>query len=260
MSPEAPGTPASDPSGNEPTYTPNLPFGQLELATLGLNAAKFWQTSELGDLLWKTKAAFLPQAQAYFDSLDTADAAGNDRSPQAQRLRTLDAQVDKALNFVKGYLAEDHEGDADKAYYDEFGLKTEGRNKRLPSARPARAKALARLVLAISAHGYDARKYGQAFWTPIAREYAELVGKRTKTESTAAGAVGQKNVQEKPLRKVLKALISLIKAHHPDTYKTCCASSASRRRATRPRPGLACCAPPLPFRQRRGCFWGGLAA
>ncbi|WP_210521505.1 hypothetical protein [Hymenobacter terricola] len=219
MAPESTGPPAPDKAGDADAYTPNLPFGQLELATLGLNAAKFWQTSALGDLLWKTKAAFLTQAQAYFDSLDTAAAAGDDRSPQAQRLRTLDAQVDKALNFVKGYLAEDHEGDADEAYYDEFGIRAEGKNQRLPGARPARAKALARLVAAVHAHGYDARKYGQAFWTPIAREYAELVGKRTKTESTAAGAVGQKNVQEKPLRKVLKALINLIKAHHPDTYK-----------------------------------------
>ena len=220
MSPETTGTPAPDQSGNEPTYTPNLPFGQLELATLAVSAAKFWQTSALSDLLWKTKAAFLTQAQAYFDSLDTADAARDDRGPQAQRLRTLDAQIDKAVGFVKSYLAEDHDGDADEAYYDQFGIKAEGRNQRLPSARPARAKALAKLVAAIHAHGYDARKYGKAFWTPIAQEYAELVGKRTKTESAAAGETGKKNVQEKPLRKVLKALISLIKAHYPDTYKS----------------------------------------
>lgn len=218
MAPESTGPPAPDPAGNAPTYTPNLPFGQLELATLGLSAARFWQTSALGDLLWKTKAAFLAQAQAYFDSLDTADAAGDERSPQAQHLRTLDAQIDKALTFVKGYLGEDYEGDADAAYYPEFGIKAEGKNQRLPSARPARAKALAKLVAAIHAHGYDDRKYGKAFWAPIAKAYAELVGQRAKTESAAAGETGKKNVQEKPLRKVLKALISLIKAHYPDTY------------------------------------------
>ncbi|WP_046244905.1 hypothetical protein [Hymenobacter terrenus] len=219
MSPEPTGTPAPDQSGNEPTYTPNLPFGQLELATLAVSAANFWQTSALGDLLWKTKAAFLPQAQAYFDSLDTADAARDDRGPQAQRLRTLDAQIDKALTFVKGYLAEDHDDEADEAYYAEFGIKAEGKNQRLPGARPARAKALAKLVAAIHAHGYDERKYGKAFWAPIAKEYVGLVGDRAKTESIAAGETGEKNVQEKPVRKVLKALINLIKAHYPDTYK-----------------------------------------
>lgn len=217
MSIEATPLPSAD---NAPTHTPNLPLGQLELATLGLNAAKAWQTSALGDLLWQTKAAFLTQAQAYFDSLDTADAADDTRSPQARRLRELDQQTDKALNFVKGYLAEDYEGDADEAYYDEFGIKAEGKNQRLPGARPARAKALAKLVKAVHNHGYDDRKYGKAFWTSIAKEYAQLVEDRTTTEGTASAETGKKNVQEKPLRKVLKALISLIKAHYPDTYKS----------------------------------------
>ncbi|MDB5268570.1 MAG: hypothetical protein JWP58_1610 [Hymenobacter sp.] len=217
-------TPAANPSpsasDNAPTYTPSLPFGQLELATLAVNAGKAWQASELGDLLWKTKAAFLPQAETYLASLETADAAGDNRSPQARRLRELDKAIDKGVTLVKGYLAEDHEDDADEAYYDEFGIKAEGKNQRLPGARPARAKALAKLVKAIKAHGYDDRKYGKAFWTPIASEYAELVEKRTQTEGNASGETGKKNVQEKPLRKVLKALISLIKAHYPDTYKS----------------------------------------
>ena len=219
MSPTTPqGSGTAAAADAQPTYTPNLPTGQLELGTLAVNAAKAWLSSELGDLLWKTKAAFLPQAETYVASLETADAAGNDRSPQARRLHELDQAVDKGVLLVKGYLAEDHEDDADEAYYDEFGLKTEGKNKRLPKARPARATALAKLVKAVHAHGYDDRKYGKAYWAPIAQEYTELVGKRTQTEGAAAGETGKKNAQEKPLRKVLKALINLIKAHHPDTY------------------------------------------
>ena len=207
-------------NNNDTTYTPNLPDGQLELATLGLDAAKAWIASELGDLLWKKKAAFLPQAQAYYDSLTSADAATDDRSPAANRLRELDQMIDKALNFVKGYLAEDHEGDADEAFYDEFGIKPEGTNQRLPKARPARAKALAKLLAALDAHGYNDRKFGKAYWTPIEAEYKKLVAQRRKTEGAASGEVGKKNVQEKPLRQVLKSLINLIKAHYPETYRS----------------------------------------
>jgi hypothetical protein len=220
MSPTTPDGSAATTPDNEPIYTPNLPVGQLELATLGLGAATFWQTSALGDLLWKTKAAFLTQAQTYFDSLTTTDAADDERSPQARRLRELDVMVNKGVVIVRGYLAEDHPDDADEAFYDEFGITTEGESKRLPKKRPARAKALAKLLLAISAHGYDDRKYGKKYWAPIEKEYRELVAKRRQTEGTASGEVGQKNVQEKPLRKVLKALINLIKAHYPDTYKS----------------------------------------
>jgi hypothetical protein len=220
MATDAPGTPAGNTPEDAPTYTPNLPEGQLELATLGLFAAKHWQASALGDLLWKTKEAFLTQAQAYFDSLETADAADDDRGPAARRLRELDKMIDKALNFVKGYLAEDHDDDADEGFYDEFGIKTSGKNHRLPTARPARAKALKKLLAAITAHKYDDRKYGKAYWTPIEKEYRELVGKRRQTESGASGEVGKKNEQEQPLRKVLKALINLIKANYPDTYRS----------------------------------------
>ena len=219
MSP-TPGDSADTPNNNDPTYTPNLPDGQLELATLGLGAAKFWKTSALGDLLWKTKATFLTQAQTYYDSITSADAADDDRSPVARRLRELDVMIDKSLGHVKAYLAEDHEGDADEAYYDEFGIKTEGRNQRLPKSRPARAKALTKLLAALDAHGYDGRKYGKAYWSPIEAEYKTLVAQRRKTEGEASGEVGKKNVQEKPLRKVLKALINLIKANYPDTYKS----------------------------------------
>lgn len=220
MSPTNSGDSAANQPNNDTNYTPSLPFGQLELATLGLGVARFWQTSALGDLLWKTKAAFLIQAQAYFDSLDTSDAADNDRSPAANRLRELDKMINKSLNFVKGYLAEDHEGDADEAYYDEFGIKPEGKNQLLPSARPARAKALTKLLAALDAHGYNDRKFGQAYWTPIEVEYKKLVAKRRKTEGEASGEVGKKNVQEKPLRQVLKSLINLIKAHYPETYRS----------------------------------------
>jgi hypothetical protein len=68
------------------------------------------------------------------------------------------------------------------------------------------------------AHGYDDRKYGKTCWTPIEKEYCELVEKRREAESTASGEAGQKNLQEKPLRKVLRALINLIKAYCHNTY------------------------------------------
>ena len=72
----------------------------------------------------------------------------------------------------------------------------------------------------MDAHGYNGRKFGKAYWTPIEVEYKKLVAQRRKTEGTASGEVGKKNVQEKPLRKVLKALVNLIKANYPDTYKS----------------------------------------
>ena len=220
MSPEATPPPATEPARSTPSRTRSLPDGQRELATLALAAATHWQTSALPALMWVSKASFLTQAQTYFDSMATADAADDDRSPQAQRLRELDVLIEQGLGYVKNYLAEDHGKDGARAYYGEFGISKEGSGYRLPNGRPARAAALPKLLAALSSHHYADRKYGTAYWTPLNTEYQALVAGRTRTESKAAGTVGEKNAQEKPLRKVLKALVHLIKAHYPDTAKS----------------------------------------
>ena len=193
-----------------------LPTSQLALATLGVAAAKAWQASELPALLFVTKAAFSAQAEAYAASLSTADAAGDGVSPQAKRMKTLDKLITKNLGFVKGYLAEDHDEDGGESYYAEFGIVREGKNLRLPTARTARALALGKLVAALAAHKYDKKKFGTAFWQPIATEYAQLAKGSGEMRGTASEAVGQKNALEAPLRVVLGSLVLSIKANYPD--------------------------------------------
>ncbi|GAB3859432.1 hypothetical protein GCM10028822_35970 [Hymenobacter terrigena] len=193
-----------------------LPTSQLALATLGMAAAKAWLASELPALLFVSKAAFSTQAAAYAASLGTADAANDGASPQSKRMKTLDKLIAKNLNFVKGYLAEDHDEDGGEAYYAEFGIVREGKNFRLPTARTARALALGKLVAALTAHKYDKKKFGLAFWQPIATEYAQLAKGSGELRGAASEAVGQKNALEAPLRVVLSSLVGSIKANYPD--------------------------------------------
>ena len=210
-------TPTTPAPGAAPVrHKDNLPKGQLELATLGVAAAAAWQASPLGDLLYKKKADFAAQAAAYHASIGTADTADDGISPAAQRLKALDKQVAKNLGFVKGYLAEDHDGEGDEAFYGEFGIVREGKNWQLPTARPARAQALGKLVAALAAHGYGPRKFGTAFWQPLATEYAQLAQASGTQRGAASAAVGAKNALEAPLRTVLRSLVLLIGAHYPD--------------------------------------------
>ena len=214
MSPATPD--ASAPTPAKPNKKERLPTSQLALATLGTAAAKAWLASELPALLFVSKAAFTAQAAAYAASLDTADGAGDGLSPQSKRMKTLDKLITKNLGFVKGYLAEDHDEDGGEAYYAEFGIVREGKNFRLPTAHTARAGALGKLVAALTAHKYDKKKFGPAFWQPIATEYATLAKGSGEMRGAASEAVGQKNALEAPLRVVLGALVLSIKANYPD--------------------------------------------
>jgi hypothetical protein len=212
--PEASSTPAIP--ATKPHKVVGLPKSQLVLATLGLAAAKAWATSELPALLFVSKADFAAQTAAYAASVSTADGADDGLSPQSKRMKTLDRLITKNLGYVKGYLAEDHDEDGGEGYYAEFGIVREGKNFRLPAARPARALALGKLVVALKAHGYEKKKFGTAVWQPIATEYADLAKNSGEMRGTVSQAVGQKNVLEEPLRVALRSLVFSIKANYPD--------------------------------------------
>jgi hypothetical protein len=217
MSPTTPGAEnPTAPATAAVRHTDNLPLGQLELARLGLASSKEWDASPLGDLLFKTKAQYQAQTKAYMASLDLADEAGDSISPNAEAFRKMDKVIDKNLRYVKAYLAEDHNDDKGKSFYDEFGIVKVGKNWILPIGQGARAKALKKLLAALVAHGYDDRKFGTAFWQPIYDKYAPLVGTSGEDRGDASEAVGVKNAQEEPLREVLRALIHLIRANYPD--------------------------------------------
>jgi len=198
-----------------PVATPGLPAGQPELATLAEAAAKAWAASPLPALLWCPKAQLADLATAYRGSLGAADAAGDTLSPTAQRLRELDRETRASLKFVKRYLAEAHGEEGARAYYDEFGIP----GGSFATARPRRATQLAKLLLALKAHKFDQNKYGTAYWQPLATEYAALAGESSATRQSTSGEVGLKNSQEKPLRKVLRALRLSIRANFPDTFE-----------------------------------------
>lgn len=214
-------SPATNPAAAPapgPTKKPakvTLPVGQTELATLAEAAATAWQASALPALLWCAKADLGKMAAAYRASLGTADAAGDSLSPTAQRLRELDQTLETSLKYVKNYLVEAFGPAGAKAHYDEFGLGPKGR---LPTARPARVLSVGKLLAGLQAHQLAANKYGTAYWQPLADEYARLVQASSATRQAAAGEVGAKNSQEKPLRKVLRALRLSIRANFPDTY------------------------------------------
>lgn len=211
-------TPASADTPKPIRRTSQLPSSEVALATLATTVAGAWQTSELPDLLWLSKADLAAQAADFAQHRDAADAAGDARAPQAKRLQALDKQFAKGLPFVKNYLAEEHEEDEGRAYYAEFGIEKEGGKYTLPAARAERVKAVQKLLTALKTHGFDKKKFGTAFWQPLTTEYAQLVQASTATAGERSSKVSAKSQGEQQLRKALGALIHHIKANFPDTF------------------------------------------
>ncbi|MBT9393170.1 hypothetical protein KLP40_08335 [Hymenobacter sp. NST-14] len=198
--------------------TSQLPASEVALAALATTVAGVWQTSELPDLLWLRKEDLAAQAADFARHRAAAEAASDQRTPQARRLQALDKELARGLSFVKNYLAEEHEENEGRAYYPEFGLVKEGGKYTLPAARAERLTALSKLLRALKTHGFDQKKYGTAFWQPLTQEYARLVQESTATAGERSRQVSAKGQGELQLRKALGALIHHLKAHYPDTF------------------------------------------
>lgn len=211
-----PGAIPTPPKDTKPKTSPGIPVGELELATLGLKAADAWDTSPLLPLLWCSKAQLRAAAVAFKASVKTADTAGDELGPAAQRLAELDLEINASLKFVRNHLIEAY-GTKQKAtaYYGTFGLGPDGK---LRPARPARAEDPAKLVAALKTSDYDKGKYGTAYWQPILAEYAPLATTSSAARSNSSAVVGSKNQLEEPLRKMLRALRQHVKTNFPDTY------------------------------------------
>ena len=217
-----PTTEGPNPAPNTPTKKrrDQLPTSEVALAALATQAAAAWvANAELPPLLWLPKAEFTARAAAYAQGRDAADAAGDQRTPQARRLQELDQLLDKGLKYVKAYLAEAHDNDEGRAYYPEFGIVRENKTYGLPKARPERVKSLQKLLLALKAHNLDKQKYGTAHWQPLAQEYAQLVQASTDTAGQRSTKVSGKDQDEQQVRRALRALVHHLRANYPDTFE-----------------------------------------
>lgn len=195
--------------------TNQLPTTGVALAALATTVAAAWQASDLPDLLWLSKADLQQLATDYAQGRDAADAAGDARAPQAQRLQALDKQLNRHVGFVKAYLAEEYSRAESRAYYPEFGF--DSASNKLPSARDERVKSLTKLLAALKTHGFEKKKYGTDFWQPLATEYAQLVEESTATAGVRSG-IGHKTRDEEQVRQALRALIHHIKANYPALF------------------------------------------
>jgi len=178
-------------------------------------------------LEWTTQPKALALGTLLRESLRTTSAADDAISPQAARLAELDLMIDGSketgkLKYVKKALALQYDDENDGLpYYGEFGIEKIGSTYTLPHDRAERAEALLKLVKALAnpKHQMADGKYGKAFWKKISDEYNELQPKAAEATGTRATEVGGKNQYRDGAHAIFVALLLLIEANYPTTYK-----------------------------------------
>jgi len=211
--------PATEPLVGKKTIS-IIPADEINLSDLLFNVSKSWKQNPQITIPWITQVQFEEQATQFRSQITQRKQTGDTRSPATKEFASLDAIINRSIKYVKGYIKDAYDEENASAYYPQFGLVKTGNVYKMPYDRNNRSEALHTMLTGLAAHHFDQMKYGTAFWTPIKERYNVLLSQVVDTDSSVSGIVKDKKQMHKQVKKVLNALINIIKAYNPDDYKS----------------------------------------
>lgn len=197
----------------------NIPRKDVDFLTTAEAVAATWATKPIITLIWITQAEFATTAQTYRTVLSQRQNTGSGRSSITNNLKNINKQINDAVTEVKVYIEKKFKKANAIAEFSRYGIIKESKTYRLPKDANARLEALTLMQAAITKDGFDNEEYGKTFWATITTNFKAALDAANAIDSTVSGKVATKNELKKQLTKVLKALLKLIEANYPDTYK-----------------------------------------
>jgi hypothetical protein len=203
-----------------PKKTNTIPVSDVDFLNVAKAAATKWLQSTTITLIWKTANDFQTLVNEYEISFNNRKQAGSLKPQYVQQLKNLDKEINSSVSHIKNYLVEKYGKNNASSYYAEFGIQKVKNTYNLPFDRNSRVIALAMLETALTSHNFVNMTYGLAFWQPITAQYTSLVNSVQQNSAVISVNVGDKNNAKEEIKEVLNALIYLIKANYPQTYKS----------------------------------------
>ena len=212
-------TDATPEGEKNPNKVSNIPRADVDLKDVSEKVSTEWSNNTGLTLLWTTQPVFDAIVEAFGTILMERKSTGGTRPEVTRKLSQLDITMNTDVENVKRYLVEKYTKTEAPSYYAAFGIVKVDKMYKLPIDRDERINALALMLPAITLHGFDSKPYGLAYWTDVKTRYEALMAQASSIDGTVSNKVGDKNVLKAKIKKVLNALIQLIKANYPDTYK-----------------------------------------
>ena len=197
----------------------NNPNKDADLSTLSLAIATKWKASPHITLVWISLPEYENKATDFGKALSTRQITGSGRRELTARLKTLDREINQGISALKAYLVYKYEKAHAPSYYPQFGIVKKGTNYILPVDRSKRFAALQLIPHAVAVHGFGNEKYGSAFWQQLTVSYQALLEKAVNIDGTVSVKVSVKNELRKTLVETHNALVHVLKANYPRTWK-----------------------------------------
>lgn len=197
----------------------NVPKSDLDLVTTAKAAVEKWKSIPAITLLWTTSSAMEQKVNSYEQLLNERISTGSRRPEITEKLKKLDKEINSGAGFIKNYLKELY-GSEDKSHYSQYGIMKTGSMYKIPVDRDNRVSSISLILEALERDGLNDKTYGKAFWQYIQSQYLPLKQEAATMDESVAGKVSSKNQLRDEIVKHLYALINVIKANYPDTYKS----------------------------------------
>jgi hypothetical protein len=200
-------------------HTRNNPVKDSDLDTLGAGTAQKWLQQPQFTLLWITPAQHQGNVTNFASTLDQKLSTHGGRKGLTQDMSELNTDIEEGIKRIKNFLVFKYQPAKAQSYYPEFGIVHKGKNYIFPNDRDERKKALPLVINAITKYGFTDDKYNLAFWQGANDSYNTLLGQANEVDGAVSQKVSSKNELRKTIVKTHNALINLLKANYPDTYK-----------------------------------------
>lgn len=202
----------------KPVRKRTLPSTQVDFADVARKVSNKWTSTPAITLLWTTSSSFATDVSEFSTTLTSRMVTGSKKTQYAKAIQLLDKKIDSHLIYIKNAIIAKYKKQAGSSYFAQFGIENKNKRNELPRDQNSRLEALKLLNLAIVEHGFAANEFGSAFWESIQSEYESLLELASTNDGTVSKKVGDKNVLNQRIKKVLNSLIQVIKGNYPDTY------------------------------------------
>ena len=203
----------------QPKKKLNVPSKEADIITVSKSADVSWGKHPDLKLIWITRVAFTASIRIFEESFMGRSQMKGVRSEVSNEFGKLNSEIDQSVGVVKGYIVERYGKKESSVYYPQFGIVKVGNSYQLPRDNDRRRLALQQMLLGIDSNELNDKTYGKTYWTDIKTRFEQLFSKSRDADSQSKDHVGNKAEQRIMIRKVLNALIALLKANYPDTYK-----------------------------------------
>lgn len=198
--------------------TRTLPGREPDIISVAATAGLAWRKSTL-TLLWTTADKFESTVETYGETYDRRESNRGERQIITQNRALANAEIDRSIKYVKGYITDKFGATNAKAYYAKFGIVKDKRGYSIPADNDSRLRSLQLLVNALDEFEMQDCKYGKAYWNELYLRYAQASTEAVASDSTTARQVAEKSELRKEIITTLNALISLVKANYPRTWR-----------------------------------------